>query len=155
MDNTEKLVRTILLIWFIIASLFVFVPAGFIFTGLSGDGMEMPKAPTAPTLIDIPRPDAPVSKEVRDEHVKYAEGQLTRYDKQVASYKASLDAYKTAEATRGDLLSSYKAIVADVIADLVKTFITALLAYAFVRAGVQLVRAFAARRRAPASGTEA
>lgn len=146
--RVQAVVRWLLIIWFILASACVFLPAGVLLVrAIRTPAHEAPPLPSRPALPPMPAFDASVPKDVRDAQIdvykKDVDAQLSAYDKQAALYKDRVSTLGSAAATRGDLLSAYEAVVDGVLKSLVQTVLASFLAFAFVKVAVAFAKRLA------------
>jgi hypothetical protein len=144
-NKIKQWVQIALLVWFIIASLFVFVPSAILLFNASpvaADPVEMPRPPTIP---EPPKLDPALKTDQVTAYDKYVTAQLNRYDKELNVYKERLGAGGTYE-SRNDLISVYKVVVNDVLEGFIEKMIAALLAFAFVKVALDLVAEWRVRR---------
>jgi hypothetical protein len=142
----QKIVQTILVIWFVVVSLFLFIPGAALL--LRGDPLPaaMPNPPSPPvvsTALTDPKEIAVISRDpkVIEEISKAWAQQVASYTQQVAAYKEQLAAYKVYADAAGkrQLSGAFQLVIKDTIVTLLSTFATALLGYVFVKGGAGLV----------------
>lgn len=148
-DKVKRWIQGALLAWFVVASLFVFVPAAVLLYRASPVTTAEVPIPVAPVIPPPPNLDSTLKTEQVSAYNKYVDAQLSRYDKELNVYKERLGVGGTRE-SRNDLISVYKVVVSDVLDDFLEKVLATLLAFAFVEVGFQLVAAWRAKRNAGA-----
>lgn len=149
--DIKKTAQWFFLIWALVASLLAFAPAIILLTRASpSPATQLPSPPREP---QIPSPPDTLTPASRAAYEAYTAALMDRYTKQVAAYKDHVTAYSSAVSAglEGDLLTRYKAVVKDVLGDLVKTLLAAIVGWAFVKAAVDVAERYAEVRRLEAN----
>ena|SRR5688500_1622611 len=126
MDNAKMIVQGLLLVWVVAASALLFVSATTVMneTDRSTGVDSVPRAPQVPTANGVP-------KETIEAVYKL---QVEAYTQEVAAYKVRVEAQKGINAvpSRKD---RFTAVFKETIADLLKTLLASIVAFAFVKIG--------------------
>lgn len=146
--DLRKVAQWFFLLWAVVASLLAFVPAIILLTRASpSPATQLPSPPRVP---QIPSPPATLTPASRAAYETYTAALVDRYTKQVAAYKDHVTAYSSAvnAGLEGDLLTRYKVVVKDVLGELVKALLTAIVGWAFVKAAVDVAERYLQARQA-------
>lgn len=146
-EKIKQWIQLVLLGWFIVLSLFVFVPSAVLLFSASPITSEVVSMPKAPAIAEPPKLDPALKTDQVNAYDKYVNAQLTRYEKEINLYKERLGAGTTRE-SRADLISVYKVVVNDVLDGFVEKILASLLAFAFVKVGLDMVAEWRTRRNA-------
>ena len=116
-------IRVVLVIWFIVLSLFVFISSYDTLAKIT-EGVILPEPP-------IP-PEAPV---------EFDQAAIDAYKLKVVLYKSSVEAFNThAKAVeKSNRHATYELVIRKTLADFMTKFLAALLAFAFVKATAKVV----------------
>ena len=131
-DTPSKLrdfLRIALIAWFLIASLYIFIPAYKVIS-TSHSGPHPADLPPLPELQPIP------TGEDAAKQIKAHEARLELYDKQVEAWKKSATAKKTGLTNTNE---AFELVAKETLVTLVGQFLTAFFGYVFVNAGAQLL----------------
>jgi hypothetical protein len=148
----RTVIQAILVIWFVVISLFLFVPSFLLLTGVGLTRQTVPQPPVPPPLIAAlanPPSDPKLDIKVLEELGKTYAQQVSAYTQQVTSYKEQLAAYKVyvEASSKGTLAGAYQLVVKETLGTLLTTFATALLGYVFIKGGAGLVNNILLARR--------
>jgi ABC-type glycerol-3-phosphate transport system permease component len=143
-----RVVQIILIAWFLMVSLFIFIPSYNVLKGIDqGDAKVLPKPPDPP-----PSPPnlsgsvtSGLSAETQQELIK---AQVSFYTQQVATHNQQIDAYKKQLDSLGKTrqILIYELVIKQTIVTLIAGLTSALVAFAFVKAE-ELMRRYLASRQ--------
>ncbi len=120
---TVNTIKVVLVIWFIVLSLFVFISSYDTLTNIT-EGVILPKPP-------IP-PEAPI---------EFDQATIDGYKQKVDLYKSSVAAYDTHAnvVEKSNRHATYELVIKKTLADFLTKFLEAFLAFAFVKATAKVV----------------
>lgn len=144
-----KVIQILLLIWFVVINAFILIPSYQVLQqSQNNEALVIPKPPEVPVapkpLLEVFDPNLNL-----EEQVKAYTQQISGYTQQVNAYKAYMDnAYKVygEAANKSHGLEVYKTVVKDSLISLLSTLLSALVGFAFVKAGAELVRNYIAAK---------
>lgn len=140
-----KVFQYLLLVWFIVISLFIFVPSFLVlyssWSYTDSTSEKPPEFPSPPALVPLEPLNTNLDAETQKRQVESLEIRVNAFTQQVNAYTQQVNAYKTyAENTgKSRSLEAYQTVVKDSLSSFLTTLLSALVAFAFAKAGAGLV----------------
>lgn len=136
------IVRIILLVWFCVASLFIFIPSYQILSTVMKkvpQPIPNPVSPPGPPIL--PTIDSKLDIKVQEQQVEAYKQQVSAYSQQVTAYTQQVVAYKAGldSEARDARISAYDTVVKSTMATLLTSFFAALIGLAFANVGMGLL----------------
>lgn len=152
MEKLQDVARVLLLVWFVVISLFILVPSFYVLQRMGElSAQPLPQPPAAPTPPELLPFDKTLDKEVQGKQIQ---SRVDAYQHQVTAYTQLMGAYKSQLDAQGKppQLAVYQTVVKETLVSLITALLTALIGYVFVKEGVQVAKEYVKAKSKPAAG---
>lgn len=162
MKDGKGIIRTILIVWFIVLNLFIFIPAYRLFQDVfstGDDAIQIPPTPPEPIqALSLSEIDTSLELGLLEQQVAAQTQQVnaytqhvSAYTQEVSAYTQQTEAYQTylSSTVQSERLTVYEKVVNQTLLDMLDAFITALITYVFANVGSSLVNNFISKTANP------
>lgn len=156
MEKLQTWTRVLLIIWFIVVSLYILIPSYVVLQSVKEQDTAVTQTaqqlPTPPPTLELPAFDKGSDKDVQQKQIQ---SRVDAYQHQVTAYSHQLTAYKAQVEALGKppRLAVYQAVVKDTLVSLITGLLTALVGYVFVKESAKVAKEYIQAKSKAADGS--